>query len=152
MRMLTISVIASVGFDPNEVNKQFASQFISKAPRRSLVQPHERRVNHKAALHAQVQCRLECLQGIVATVGIAGEICFTHTPNEMFDTSSVGKRSSNCQKQDIATGNESVWQAVGLHFDLNVTCKSGFTNVSNQTKVNDAVISKATPPIWERFP
>jgi hypothetical protein len=70
----------------------------------------------------------------------------------MFDTSSVGKRSSNCQKQDIATGNERVWQAVGLHFDLNVTCKSGFTNVSNQTKVNDPVISKATPPIWERFP
>jgi hypothetical protein len=56
-----------------------------KAPCRSLIKPHQRCVDYKAALHAQVQCSLECLQGVIATVRIAGEICLTHAPDDMFD-------------------------------------------------------------------
>ena len=38
---------------------------------------------------------LECLQGIITTVWIAGEIRLTHSSDEVLDAPAVGNRASN---------------------------------------------------------
>ena len=67
----------------------------------------------------------------------------------MFDTSPVGNRASNRQKQDIATGNESIWQAVRLHLNLDIVSERSLTDVSNHAEVDDPIFPDTTRPIWK---
>ena len=68
----------------------------------------------------------------------------------MFDASPVGNRASNRQKQDIAAGDESIWQAVRLHLDLDIVRERSLTDVSNHAQVNNPIFPETTRPIWKR--
>jgi hypothetical protein len=147
--MLAVTIVASVSFNPNEFDKYATTQFIREFPRRSLIEPHKWCFDNKAGLHAQVQSCLQRLQGIIATVWVPREISLTHASNKMFNASSVGDRTGNRQKQDIATRNKGIWQAIRLHLDLDIARGRGFTNVSNHAQIDYPIFSETTRPIWK---
>jgi hypothetical protein len=49
----------------------------------ALVEPHQRRVQHEAFVHAEIERHLQCLDGVVAAVGIAREVGFAHAADQI---------------------------------------------------------------------
>jgi hypothetical protein len=63
--------VAGVGVLEDDLDQRLATQFLGERPGFGLVEPHQRRVQHEAPVHAEVQGDLQRLDGVVAAVGIA---------------------------------------------------------------------------------
>jgi hypothetical protein len=85
-----------------------------------LVDPHQRRVDQEAVVHAEGQRHLQRLHGVVAAVGVAGKVGFADAGDEDLDAAPVGQRRGQREEQQVAPGHEGVGQAAGFHAEGHV--------------------------------
>jgi hypothetical protein len=147
VEVLAISFVTGVSFSANELNERRSTQFVRQAPRCFFVQPHEGRIDYKAAFHSEVQRCLKRLQSIVATVRVAGEISLTHASNEASDASPVRDSASYRKKEDIAAGYERIWQTIRLDLNLDIAGKGSIAYFTQHAQIDNSIISETMHPI-----
>src|SRR5689334_18837300 len=74
MALPALATIAGVSPLNDQIHQGGAAQALGQRPAIRLVAPHQRRFQHEAALHPQVQRQLHRLDRVVATVRVAGII------------------------------------------------------------------------------
>src|SRR5215468_11133943 len=65
-----VTFVAGMGVLQDEVDELRAAEALRQRPGVGLVDPHERRMQHEARLHAEVDGGLQGLDGVVAAVRI----------------------------------------------------------------------------------
>src|SRR5206468_5602162 len=65
-----VAGITGMGLEANQVDQRVSPEIARETPGRRLVDPHERRLEHEARLHAEIDRHLERLHRVVTTVGI----------------------------------------------------------------------------------
>lgn len=92
------------------------AQLIGHCPGGAFVNPHQRRVDYKLLLKAQVEGDVEGTDEAVATVGIAGKVGLRNTGHEMPYATLTCIDGGYADKEEIAPRHECVGRAVGgLH-------------------------------------
>ena len=89
MGVLAVAGIAGMGFGADELHQGGAAELLRHAPRRRLVDPHQRRMEHEPRLHAEIERALHRLDGIVATVRIAAVIGLAHARDDVLDVALI---------------------------------------------------------------
>jgi len=136
-----------VGLAADDLDEGHAPELLSQRPGRGLVAPHERRVDHQTALHAEVERRLERLQRVVAAVRIAREIRLAHAAHQALEASAIGDRGRHREEQDVSAGHEGVGQPVFEHAELDVPGERGLADLADHAEVDDAVLAEPCGPI-----
>jgi hypothetical protein len=141
-----VAEIAAVGLFNHELAELGAADPFGEFEGRRLVDPHQRRVQHEAPVHAESERQLHRLDGIVAAIGIARVIRLAHAGNEMLDAAPVGDRAGKGKENEIASRHEGGRQAVGGHFDLRVAGKRGLGNLAERVEIDDVILAEPLLP------
>jgi hypothetical protein len=131
----------------DDLDQRFAGQLLGKRPGRGLVEPHQRRVQHEALVHAEAERDLQRLDGVVAAIGIAGEVGFAHPADEMADAAPPGDGGGEGEEQQIAAGHEGVGQPVFLHRKGDVTRERGVADAAQHAEVDDVILAQPRGPL-----
>src|SRR5579883_1806517 len=107
------AAITAVGLGANEIDQRRSAKIFGEAPGCRLVDPHQRRLERQPRVHTEIDCRLQRLDGVVAAIGIAGEIGLAHAANDMLEAALVGDDGGEGEEDEIAAGYERRRQAVG---------------------------------------
>src|SRR5205085_11739209 len=75
--------VTAVVLYEDQLDELVAAERVRESPGCSLIAPHQRGVNDETMIHAERQCRLQRLQGVVAAVGIAGIVGLAHAADEV---------------------------------------------------------------------
>src|SRR5262245_9427720 len=84
--------VAGVRLLEHDLDQLLAAQLGRELPGLRLVEPHQRRVQHEAAVHAEIERDLQRLQRVVAAIGIAREVGLAHAAHEVPDVTPPGDR------------------------------------------------------------
>ena len=103
--------------DADQIDEGVASKFVGQLPGRRLVEPHQWRLDSEWPVHPKAQRHLSCPNRVVATVRVPGEVRLAHTSNKIGKSSPVANCARQCEKHQIAAGNERVWKASGIERD-----------------------------------
>src|SRR5438034_1367158 len=112
MPRATFAEIASVRVLADQIDQRCPAEIARELPGRSLVQPHQRRVQFESRVHAEIERALQRPNSRIATIRITGIIGLAHAAYDVTDASAVGQRSRERQEHQIATGYEGVGQAI----------------------------------------
>jgi hypothetical protein len=147
MAMRAIPKVAGVGVFFDEVHQCLAAELLRQLPRLRFVDPHERRFNRKAFVHAERQRQLHGFHRVVAAIGVAGEIGFAHACHEHVCASAVSQRGSKREKQQIAAGHESVGQATGFHVERDIARQRGFAHLAQDVDIEQMILPQLACPL-----
>src|SRR5437879_3963225 len=75
---LALAKVAGVSLLDDDIDERLAAELLGQGEGRRLVDPHERRLQHEAPVHAQPERDLQRLDGVVAAVRVTGEIRLAH--------------------------------------------------------------------------
>src|SRR3569623_1552372 len=70
VQMVAVAVIAGMRVMADDVDERIAAELVGQGPSVGLVDPHQRRVDDEAALHAEIERELYRLHGVVAAIRI----------------------------------------------------------------------------------
>ena len=83
-----------------------AAKLVREHPGGGLVAPHQRRFEHEAALHAEVERDLHGLDRIVPAVRIAGVVGLAHAADDALDAAAIGDGCGIGEEEQVAAGDE----------------------------------------------
>ena len=112
MQCAALAKIAGVRVAPDDLDERRPAKLFGEPPCCRLVDEHQRRVQHEAAIHAEIERDLHRLDGVVAAIGIARKIRFAHAADDMADAAPIGEGGRKRQENEVSTGHEGVRQAV----------------------------------------
>ena len=102
MALPAFARVAGMALLQNQVHQGRAAQFFGQFPGSTLAQPHQRRVQDKAAVHAQIERHLHGLDAVVAAVRIAGKIALADAQYQMADILGIGPDGGVQDEQQVA--------------------------------------------------
>ena len=97
--------------------------------------------------HAEVERGLQCLDGLVAAVRIAGIVGLAHAADDMGDAAPVGQRGGEGQEHQVAAGHEGVGQAVGAHGDRDIAGQRGVGDIGQSGNIQRMALAELFCPI-----
>ena len=118
--MNAIALVAGVRFLAHDVDQRLAAEIARQPPGRRLVDPHQRRLDDEPSRHAEIECDLQRLDRVVATVGIARIVGLAHARHQPPEAAAIGERGGEGEKHQIAARDERIRQAVGARCDGDV--------------------------------
>ncbi len=84
-----VAEVAGVGLLEDQVEQRRSAEVLRQFEGRRLVDPHQRRVQNKAALHAEIERHLQRLDAVVAAVRIAGVVGLAHAGDDVADAAAM---------------------------------------------------------------
>src|SRR5215475_12590431 len=102
----TVAEIAGVGVLDQHIDELIAADRMGEREGRRLVDPHQRRMDHEAPLHAEIERQLHGLDGVVAAIRIAGEVGLAHAGDQVAGAASIGERTGEGEEDQIAARHE----------------------------------------------
>src|SRR5436190_5577788 len=144
--MRAVAFIAAMSLVANQLDERIAAQFTRQRQCRRLVAPHQRRVDHKAMLHAERQGRLQRLQRIVAAIGIAGVIGLAHAADEVLEAAPVADRRRKGEEQDVAAGHKGVRQSARLETDRAVAGQRRVADPAEHAEIDEMIDAELFVP------
>jgi hypothetical protein len=130
----------------DDLDQFSTAQLLGQRPGLCLVEPHQRRVQHEASVHAEIERDLQRLDGVVAAVGIAGEVRLAHAAHQVGDGAPPGDGGGKGEEQQIAPGHEAVGQAVLLHLEGDVTRERRLAELAQHAHVDEMVLAEPARP------
>ncbi len=141
-----LAEVAGVALLHDEVREPRAAEGLREAPRRRLVDPHQRGVQHEAALHAEVQRHLQGLHRVVAAIRVAGIIRLAHAGDDVPDAPPVGERGGEGEEDEVAPRHEGVRQARRLEADLGLPRERRVGDGAQRVEGEHVILAEALPP------
>ena len=92
---------------------------------RRLVDPHQRRMDDEAPVHAEIERDLHRLDGVVAAIRIAGVVGLAHAGDEMLGAAPIGERAGEAEEDRLRPGHEGGRQAALRDLDRDVAGERG---------------------------
>jgi hypothetical protein len=135
-----------VRFIDDQAHECFAAERLREAPGLRLGEPHERRLEREARVHAQAERDLQRLDRVVAAIGIAREVRFAHAADQYADAAPVGRRAGEGEEEQVAPGYEGVRQARGLHADFHVVRHRGGAEPAQHVELQQMIAAEARRP------
>ncbi len=148
--MFAVAEIAGVGLVEKHVDQLLAAYFLGKLERRSLVDPHQRRMDREAAIHTEIERKLHRLDRVVAAIRIAGEIGLAHAGHDIFDATPISDGAGERQKYEIAARHKGRWQAGLRNLDRDVTREGRVRDSGKRIEPDEVIFAKASTP-WRRY-
>jgi len=130
----------------DEIKECFTSDFFRHSKSISLVDPHEGGMYGDAFVETKGQRNLHGFDGVVATIGIAGIVGLAHTGDQMADTTPISQRAGKTEKDQVAAGHESAWQAVAGQFDLRCARERRVGDCAESIELEQMIITKPLRP------
>ena len=141
--------IARVGLGADQFHERVAAEFLRQLPRSGLVEPHQRRLEQKAPVHAERQRDLHRLERVVAAVGIARVIRLAHAADQHVDVAPVGDRGRVCEEQQVAARNERVRQPRVRHPYLGCAGERGARQLPQLAHRDEVIFTEPARPARE---
>lgn len=88
------------------------AQPVGQRPCLGFVQPHQRRVNHKLLVYAEVERYVERFDERVSAVGVTAVIRLAHARYEVGDAALAGVDGGDGEEEQVSSGHECVGRAV----------------------------------------
>ena len=157
--MLAVAEVAGVGVLHDQIHQLLAplrhtrgfADVVGQLPGGGFVDPHQRGVDEKAVVHAQRERDLQRLHGVVAAIGVAGEVGFADAGDDDLDAAPVGQRGRKGEEQQVAPGHEGVGQAAGLHLKRGLAGERGVADLPEHGEVEQVVFAESLAPGGEAF-
>ena len=105
-----------------------------------------------AAVHAERERDLHRLDGVVAAVGIAGEIGLAHAGDQVLGAAAIGERAGEGEERQIAAGHEGGRQAVLRHLDGDVAGERGLRDRGERVELDHVVVAEPRRPFRAQRP
>src|SRR5208283_4780036 len=102
MKALAVAAVAGMRLQADDVDQRRAGEPFGHPPGFRLVDPHERRLDHEADVHAEVQRDLHRLHRIVAAVRIAGIVRLADAENKPPYVPTIRERGGEGEEKEIA--------------------------------------------------
>lgn len=147
--MCAVAQVAGMGVLDDEIDERLSAKIVGKLPSLGLVDPHQGRVDDKAALGAKVQCHLQRLHRVVAAVRVAGEVRLADTRDQVLEASPVGDRRGIGEEEQIAARHEGVGQARLAKSNLSVAGQSRVADRRQGGQGEHMVGAEAIGPLRE---
>src|SRR6266508_1394673 len=141
-----VAEIAGVGVLDQQVDEWVAADLMREREGRRLVDPHQRRMDDEAAIHAEIERKLHGLDRVVAAIRIAGEIGLAHPGDEMPGAAAIGERAGEGEEHQIAAGNERRWQSAGADLDRHLAGERRVRDLTKRVEAHHVVLAEARPP------
>ena len=131
-----------MGVLDQKINKSIPANLLRQREGRRLVDPHQWRMNHETALHAEIERELHGFDRVVAAVGIAGEIGLAHAGDQMLDPAPIGERARERQEREVAAGNKGGRQPARVDFDCGLARERGLLHFGECIELNRVILAK----------
>jgi hypothetical protein len=112
-----VAAVAAMAVAADDLDEFRAAELFGQSPGRGFIDPHQRRVNDEASVHAEIERDLQRLERVVAAIGITREIRLAHAGNEMLGAAPIGDDRRKIEKDEIAARHEGRRQAFVIHGD-----------------------------------
>ena len=142
-----VAEVAAMGLLDHQIKQGLAADCFRQREGAGLVDPHQRRVQHEAAVHAEPERDLHGLDGVVAAIGIAGIIGLAHAGDQVPGAAPVGQRAGEGEEDEVAAGHEGGRQAVVAHLDRHVAGQRGVGDGGERIELHHMVVAEAAAPI-----
>src|SRR5215467_2463261 len=146
VELATLAVIAGVSLRDDKIDQAIAAQIAGELPGRRFVDPHQRRVQHEALLHSEIQGDLQRLHSVVATIRITGIIGLAHSSDKVAQPAPVSQGGSEGQKYQVTARNKCVRQAILIYFNGYLARECGVRNLPKGRKIDRVPIAQALAP------
>src|SRR5204862_23210 len=138
--------IAGVRMLADQIDQPCPAEVMRELPGRGLVEPHQRRMQLEILGHAEIERRLQRLDGLVAAIRIAGIIRLAHAADDVADAAPVRQRRRAGEKHQIAAGHKGVGQAVLAHCNGDIACQRGIGNFGQRRDFERVVLAEFCCP------
>ncbi len=113
----------------------------------ALSMPHQRRMEHKAAVHAEIERELHRLHGVVAAIRIAGEICLAHTGDDVLGAAPIGQRGARRSRNTRLRPGTNVFGRPFFCIAISVSRVSAVSLIcAEHAEIDHVVLAKAHRP------
>ncbi|ABA49515.1 hypothetical protein BURPS1710b_0356 [Burkholderia pseudomallei 1710b] len=147
MQLRALADIARVRLDADQLDERRAAQLLGEPPRIGLVEPHQRRFQHEARVHAEIERDLQRLHRVVAAVRIAGEIGLAHAADERAQPAPISDRRGDRHEQQVAARHERVRQAVRRRLDLDRARHRGIADRAEHRQIDQVIVAQLVRPL-----
>ena len=144
--------VTAMGVLDNEIEQGRAAEVLGHGEGRRLVDPHQRRMDDEAPVHAEAQRDLHGLDGVVAAIGIAGVVGLAHAGDDVAGAAAIGERAGEAEEDQIAAGHEGGRQPVVGDFDRGFAGERGVGNIRRAHRVQPCGRRQAAPSSLTAFP
>src|SRR5690606_15724138 len=145
--MLAIAEVAGMGRLHDQFDERFATEGTGELPGGGLVDPHQRGLDPRPRVHAEIERNLHRLDGIVAAIRIAREVGFAYPGDEDAKSATVGDRRGQRQEQQIAARHEGIGQPGLADRDHAVAGQRGLADLAQHREVEQVVGAEAPGPL-----
>jgi hypothetical protein len=135
-----------MGLLDHEIEKGLSSERAREREGLRLIDPHQRGVDHEAAIHAKRQRELHRLDGVVAAIRVAGIVGLAHSGNQMFQPAPVGDRAGEGEKDEIAARHERGRQVVRGHLDRRLAGQRGVGDRAERVEPQEMILAEPHLP------
>ena len=135
-----------------KIHQHLAAKVLRKRPRTCLVDPHQRRLDHKPRIEPQVQGHLQRLQRVIPAIRVARIIRLAHAAHEMAQAPSIGNCRGRREEQDVAPRNKCRGQPVAPHLDGDIRRQRRLAHLPDDRKIQHVVRAQPRTPIRKGAP
>ncbi len=146
MQRAAFAQIAGVRVADDGLDQRRAADVLRHFPGRGLVDPHQRRFQHEAGVHADIERNLHRLDRVVAAIGIAGKIRLAHAADDALQAAPVGERGGKGQEDQVAARHERVGQAPCIGFDRDLARHRRLGDRAERGKIERVIVAEPFAP------
>src|SRR5262249_35416487 len=92
--------------------------------------------------HPEVERQLHRFDGVVAAVGITGEVGLAHAGDEMLCSAPIAERAREGEENEIAAGHERRRQPALADLDGDVARERGVGDLGERAEVNEVILAE----------
>jgi len=149
MEGAAFSEITAMGAFHDQGDKLRPAQLMCQLKAFGFAFPHERRFQNKSPLHAEIQRKLHGFDGIVAAIGVAGEVRLAHSAHDPAQPSAVSDRRGGGKEQQIAPRHKGIGKPFLGKTNIGLLCKRRCSHrFHGAGEIHHMVGSEPLPPIF----
>ena len=141
-----VTQIAAVGFLDQKSHEPLTAEFVRKVECCRLVDPHQRRMDHEAPLHPEIERKLHGFDRVVAAIRIPGIVGLAHARHEMLDSTAVGESAGQREEHEIAPGHERSGKSALAHCDRDVAGEGAFREGRERGDLDHVILTQTSCP------
>ena len=141
-----VAEIAAVGFLDQKSHEPLTAEFVRKVECCRLVDPHQRRMDHEAPLHAEIERKLHGFDRVVAAIRIPRIVGLAHACHEMLDSTAVGESAGKREEHEIAPGHERSGKPALAHCDRDVAGEGAFREGRERGDLDHVILTQTSCP------
>ncbi len=146
MPLRAVAKVAGVAFLDDQIDQRLATEVVRQGPGLSLRQPHQRGLDDEAPIHAEIQRRLERVQGVAAAVGVAGEVRLAHAAHQMGQPAPVRQGRGIGQEHQVTPRHEGRGKAPLGHLYGPLGGEGGRSDGAEAPDIDDMVFAEPAHP------